>query len=137
VALASVDVDDGIAPAARARGLLLGRSPARRLGLRARITIAFGLGALLLSGVLAGTTYALTRSNLVEQRERAVLRQAYLNAARIQGGLPVVDGTDAAARLGSLQNPTGARPILYQDGSWFAFDAQFGEDALPPARPTG
>ena len=44
------------------RGAAAARCPAGRLGLRARITIAFALGALLLSAILAGTTYALTRA---------------------------------------------------------------------------
>jgi hypothetical protein len=34
------------------------------MGLRARITLAFTLGALVLSALLAGTTFALTRENL-------------------------------------------------------------------------
>ena len=128
------DVIDGVAPAARARGILLGRAPARRLGLRARVTIAFGLGALLLSALLAGTTYALTRTNLIDQRERTVLRQAYFNAAYVQGQLPLGEDDPAGnVLLGSLPNLAGSYPTIFQDGEPFPLQVQFGEDALPLA----
>jgi two-component system sensor histidine kinase MtrB len=51
-----------------------------RLGLRARITATFALGALVLSGVLASTTYLATRGSLLRQRESAAVRQAYFDA---------------------------------------------------------
>ena len=38
-----------------------------RLGLRARITLAFAIGAALLSALLATTTWALTRENLLDR----------------------------------------------------------------------
>jgi signal transduction histidine kinase len=132
-----VAVDDGISPAARARGILLGRSPARRIGLRARVTIAFGLGALLLSAILAGTTYALTRSNLIDQRETAVLRQAYFNASNVQNGLPLEESAEnpnpAQQLLSSLANPTGSSPIIFEDSVYYPLQPEFGEDALPAA----
>ena len=43
----------------------------RPLGLRARITAVFALGALGLSAALAVSTYELTRTSLVSERERA------------------------------------------------------------------
>ena len=48
-----------------------------RLGLRARITIAFAVGALFMSVVLAGATIGLTRRNLLDQRESAATAQTY------------------------------------------------------------
>lgn len=51
-----------------------------RLGLRARITLAFAVGALLLSALLSATTWALTRENLVNQREDAASTIVYQNA---------------------------------------------------------
>ncbi len=130
------DVVDGIDPSARARGVLLGESPARRLGLRARVTIAFALGALLLSVLLAGTTYALTRSNLIDQRERVAVRQAYSNASYVQRQLPLSTddpGIAASNLLSSLGNPTGSSPILYEGDVPFPLQAQFREDDLPLA----
>jgi two-component system, OmpR family, sensor histidine kinase MtrB len=122
-----IDVPDGIAPSARARGVLLRPRPARRLGLRARITLAFGLGALLLSALLAGTTYALTRSNLIEQREDAALTASYFNARRVQAGLPALP-EDILDNLGSL---AASNPFVYQDGEFWNIQAGLSEDDLP------
>ena len=65
-------------PGAFLRGLA--RMRPHRLGLRARITATFALGALVLSGVLATTTYLATRGSLLRQRESAAIRQAYFDA---------------------------------------------------------
>ena len=46
----------------------LSRFRPRRLGLRARITMTFALGALALSVLLAGTTYLVARQTLLRQR---------------------------------------------------------------------
>ena len=55
------------APAARPGPLKL---IPRRLGLRARITLSFAIGAFLLSTLFAFVTYAFTRSAILRQRER-------------------------------------------------------------------
>lgn len=106
-----------------------------RPGLRARITLAFGLGALLLSTVLAGTTWTLTRSQLLDQRERTSLRQAYLNARLVRDGLSSAeDASDfnALDLLGSLQTPVGAQPMLVFQGEFYSQSpVEFGEGSLP------
>ncbi len=99
----------------------------RRLGLRARITLAFAVGALLLSALLAGTTWALTRENLLNQREDAATVVVYQNAEIVQQR---VRDTDAQTLLGSLRT-LGAQPILYNDGEYVALTPEFGQDALP------
>ena len=58
-------------------------SPTRRLGLRARITLAFAVGALLLSALLSATTWALTRENLLNQEDSAMLL-VFQNAGTVQ-----------------------------------------------------
>ena len=85
----------------------------RSLGLRARITAVFALGALALSAALAVATYELTRSSLLEERERASVRAAYLDAAFIRTGLGGEDPDISAA----LQAPDAAtaRRALQQD----------------------
>lgn len=111
------------------------RLPVHRPGLRARITLAFGLGALLLSTVLAGTTWTLTRSQLLDQRERTSLRQVYLNARLVRDSLgSAVDAGDfnALDLLGSLQTPVGAQPMLVFDGDFYSRSpVDFGEESLP------
>ena len=56
----------------RARSFARRHRP-RRMGVRTRILVTFGVGALVLSSVLSFLTYTLTRSNL---REREVDRKS-------------------------------------------------------------
>jgi signal transduction histidine kinase len=103
---------------------------ARRLGLRARITLAFAIGALLLSALLSGTTWALTRENLVNQREDSAMVLVFQNARTVQGRVANPD-TDQQALLSSLSTARGARPILYYDDKYVPLTPEFGQDALP------
>ena len=106
-----------------------------RPGLRARITVAFALGALLLSTVLAATTWTLTRSQLLDQRERTSLRQVFLNARLVRDSLGTSqDASDfnALDLLGSLQTPVGAQPMLVFQGDFYSQSpVEFGESSLP------
>jgi signal transduction histidine kinase len=109
-----------------------------RLGLRARITIAFAVGALLMSAVLAAATLGLTRQNLLDQRESSAEARTFQNARTAAQQLPgrstedepQADATDV---LASLQTPTGSNPILEHDGHWYARAPEIGKEALPAA----
>jgi signal transduction histidine kinase len=101
----------------------------RRLGLRARITLAFAVGALLLSVLLATTTWALTRANLLSQREDSATVVVYQNAGIVQ---QTVRDADALTLLGSLRT-LGAQPILYNGEAYIAQNPEYGQDALPKA----
>ena len=92
-----------------------------RLGLRARFTIAFALGGLVLSALLAAVTYGLVRENIVRQRETSATRQVFLNANFIRDSLRTA-GLQPSQLLDGLQTPTGAEPILVVD----ALAAQWG-----------
>ena len=70
----------------RARRLIRRALP-RRIGLRNRILIIFGAGSLILSIILALSTFGFTRTSLVNQRELTEINQAYINARRIQNEL--------------------------------------------------
>ena len=104
----------------------------RRLGLRARITTVFALGALFLSASLAGTTYQLTRQSLLDERERAAVRAAYFDAALVQQGLGGTE-PDLAQVLRSLDTGEQRRPLIRRDGQWFARTA---DDGLTGSVPT-
>jgi signal transduction histidine kinase len=104
----------------------------RRLGLRTRITLAFAFGALFLSALLAGTTWALTRENLLNQRESAATRLVYQNASVVRDRLGPAD-PDPVDLLSSLQTPAGSRPVLLIGDEWFPLSPEYGEDALPLA----
>jgi two-component system sensor histidine kinase MtrB len=108
-----------------------------RLGLRARITIAFAVGALIMAVVLAAATLGLTRQNLLDQRESSATARTYQNAATASLQLPddpsassEVDPTDV---LASLQTPSGSNPVLAVGDRWYARAPEFGEDVLPSA----
>lgn len=79
-----------------------------RFGLRARILSTFGLGSLALSAFLAISTYNLTRSSVVEDRESSALNLASPNAKEvnkwIQSGVKTArdEMAGAALRLSGL-----------------------------------
>lgn len=107
------------------------RSPLRRIpsiGVRNRILIAFGSGALILSVVLAFTTYGITKSNLVKQRESASINQAYINARRVQHDL-IADPTNVTETLNQLGSTE--RLLLFRN-IWGTSSALFGPNQIPP-----
>jgi two-component system sensor histidine kinase MtrB len=101
----------------------------RRLGLRARITLAFAVGALLLSALLSVTTLALTRENLLNQRENSATLVLFQNAGIVQR--LVTPDSDTQLILSSLTSPLAGRPILYYDDEFVPLSPEFGQDALP------
>lgn len=102
-----------------------------RLGLRARVTFAFALGALTLSAVLSFLTYGLTRNYLVQQREESAVSQAYLNGRVVRDALRSPE-PDVAKLLTSLENPAGTGSVLRFRDRWFVNSLAVGSDALPP-----
>ncbi len=124
--------DTGAAAAAPAHSIArrLRRVRLRRLSMRARITLAFALGALFLSSVLSVVTFGLTRSTLIRQREAGALRQAYLNASVLAPRLTAAS-PDVAEQLQALQTPTGANPLVLFRGRWTTSNVQFSESQLP------
>ena len=84
----------------------------RRIGLRHRILISFGAGAMILSAVLAITTYGFTRSSFVQQRETAEINQAFANAKRVQTDLLA----NPADVIGALEQFGSAQRLLYSNG---------------------
>ncbi len=105
--------------------------PFKPLGLRARITSAFALGALLLSSLLSLSTYSLTRSSLLIERERAAVRAAYGDASLLTTSLDVPN-PDVGATLQSLNAGELRSPLLRRGGQWFASTADNGlTEAIP------
>jgi two-component system sensor histidine kinase MtrB len=103
--------------------------PTRRFGLRARITVAFGLGALLLSMLLAGIVYGLTRQNLLSQRESSSTASILDNAVNVDGTLrPDADITEVLSSVPARQGPS---IIRYQDQWLPSNEAEFGDIRLP------
>jgi signal transduction histidine kinase len=96
--------------------------------------MAFALGAMLLSAILAGTTFALTRANLLSQRESAVLSRVYVDANVVTKGLPGRDPTHIQDQfLPSLQLPAGSKPLLhFRDGWFFSVTAALKDEKVIP-----
>ncbi len=104
--------------------------PRRRLGLRARLTLTYALGAALLSAFLAVTTFGLTRENLVKQHEDTAVSQAFLNAFYVGKGLD--PNIQIESLIGSLPTPEGAQLVIEYQGKWSSKNPiDFDRDALP------
>lgn len=132
---ADLDVEAPTVPVHRRRLRL--PLPAR-LGLRARITFAFAATAAILSALMAGTTWGLTRENLINQREAAVISQATGNSLKMARRIAVTqDNRELEAALASLDTPISSRPSveLRTPGgtTTAAVQATSGPSAVPAA----
>jgi two-component system, OmpR family, sensor histidine kinase MtrB len=122
------------------------------LGLRARVTLTFALGALLLSAVLSVITFGLTRENVLNQREQTAVTTALRNATTaksqvesLRAQLTPSPGPGSAQTgpcqalqpvLDGLPNPEGAWSLLYlrTSDSWCGTNTTRFESAdVPPA----
>lgn len=113
----------------------LGPALPARLGLRARITFAFAATTAVLSALMAGTTWGLTRENLINQRDAAATRQVRLDAETIAGALDAnSDRATLRRTLQGLRAPTSARPILLIEGQApIIIQPGTGADIIPEA----
>jgi hypothetical protein len=101
----------------------LARSQPRQLGLRTRIFLMFGFGALFLAVFLATVAYTFTRSSVVTERDRAALEQAYRNAQVAQNELST-NNPSASAALERLRSLGVSRFAINYRGTWSAPTAQ-------------
>ena len=101
-----------------------------RLGLRARVTVTFGLGALALSATMAGLTYLTARQFILHERETAILRQAYVNASLARSSLRTPN-QNITQLLENLDTLPGSLSVLEQRGQWYADSPSVGERAIP------
>ncbi|MGW4500305.1 sensor histidine kinase [Micromonospora sp. NPDC004336] len=104
----------------------------RRLGLRARVSAGFAVGALLLSASMALVSYELTRRSLLDERERTAVRAAYFDAAVVRTGLDTEE-PDVVEVLRSLDTGGNRRPLLHRGDDWYARRADTGLTAAIPA----
>lgn len=100
------------------------------LGLRARVTVAFGFGALALSAVLSILAYGLVRNYLLDQREDGAMSQTFLNAKLVRDTLrsPDVEGSGG---LTSIETPNRGGAVLRHGDRWSQNSILVGRDALP------
>lgn len=91
----------------------------RGRGLRASVMLAFALGALALSTILALGTYLSARHFLLDQRERTATRQAFTDSALVRESL-LTPGAQVSDVLGSISPPAGAVIYVRLDGEWYS-----------------
>ncbi|WP_306206346.1 sensor histidine kinase [Actinoplanes sp. RD1] len=104
----------------------------RRLGLRARVTAAFAVGALALSACVTLVSYELTRRTLAQERESTAVRAAYFDAAVVDSGLAGSD-PDVLALLRSLDTGADRDALLQWHGRWYSLTADLPvRAAVPP-----
>ena len=108
----------------------LHRLRSHRVGLRSRILATFTLGVAALAVVLAFTTYGLTRSTLLRQREDTALRQAYSDARGVRAILRS-NPTSAKAALDGVSDVGPAEPLLRYRDEWANTSPKFTPDSLP------
>lgn len=90
-----------------------------RRGLRASVVTAFAAGALLISLILAFSTYFSARHYLIEQRERNALQQAYIDAALVKERLRT-KGVNVAEVLAEIAQPSRTVVYVHLDGEWYS-----------------
>ncbi|MGH8893722.1 MAG: sensor histidine kinase [Actinomycetes bacterium] len=100
------------------------------IGLRTTIMLSFAVGAMALSATMAVGTYLVARNYLVEQRERAALRQAFADASYVRDGL-LTSGAEVSDVLGAVSPPADATVVVRRADRWFSSSLQVGEDDVP------
>ena len=101
-----------------------------KLGIGARITALFGLGALLLSILMGGLSYFTTRHFLLAGRETAAQHQAFNNALLVRSSLLSGD-TQYVTLLASIDAGTGAHSILYHQSKAYVSSLSVNSSSLP------
>jgi two-component system sensor histidine kinase MtrB len=107
-------------------------APGLPRGLRARIVLAFAAGTLLVSAVLVVTTFLLARSYLLDQREGAATRQAFVDANLLRSRLATA-GSDVGDVLPDLVPSGGADVVVRRDGAWYSSGLDVGARDVPGA----
>lgn len=104
------------------------------LGLRARVTVLFGLGALVLSVMMGGLAYFTARHFLVSERQNASVHQAYLNAKLVRSTLPQAElsPTGIVKLLTATDSGNaGSSSVLDVNGKWYDRSISVGELDIP------
>jgi two-component system, OmpR family, sensor histidine kinase MtrB len=103
-----------------------------KLGIGARITAVFGLGALLLSALLGGTSYFTVRHFLLAGRETAAQQQAFGNASLVRDALESGDTpTQYVPLLTQIDAGTNAHSVLYHRSKAYASSLSVNASSIP------
>lgn len=110
---------------------MAGRQPVwHGLGIGARITAIFGLGALLLSASMGGLSYFTTRHFLLAERESAAQHQAFANATLVRSALQL-GNTQYADLLASLDAGSDSHSVLIHRSTPYSSSLSLSVSAIP------
>jgi signal transduction histidine kinase len=101
-----------------------------KLGIGARITAVFGLGALVLSVLLGGTAYFTVRHFLLGGREAAAQQTAFSNASVMRTYLESGD-TNYVFELGQIDAGTATHSVLYHRSKVYVSSLSVNASAIP------
>ena len=104
----------------------------RRLGLHARLTAAFAVGALVLSILLSALAYGFVREEFADNREEEAVSEVVGNAEVVREFLRT-EQINRRSVLERLRTPVGGSPVLLSDEQWYPRDIDRGRKELPPA----
>ena len=104
-----------------------------RRGLRRRITSAFAVGGLLLASTISFATLALTRQNLLEERNETAFSVFANNGRRVRNELTAeTDDEGRRAIVERLRQTSGTFPLLRVGDEWTSADPLvFNREAVP------
>src|ERR1700689_3363084 len=100
------------------------------MGIGARITAIFGLGALLLSFSMGGLSYFTTRHFLLAERESAAQNQAFANALVVRSSL-ASGNTQYLELLASLDVGSDSSSILIHKQKPYSTSLSLNESSIP------
>ncbi len=88
-----------------------------RLGLRARVAVAFAVLSLMVAGTVSITTYAFASWYLISQRETTALTRAALDSRAT--GASLSDGLDPSAALSQIPSVGTSQPMIRVGSTWY------------------
>ncbi len=100
------------------------------MGLRARVTATFAIGALALSTLMAGITYFAARQAFLNEHQSANQHQAFVNTSLIKNSLRS-PGVNIEQLIGSVDTLPGSLSVLHAGGQWYATSISVSQSALP------
>lgn len=102
----------------------------RLRGLRARVMLSFGLGALLVSTTFAVVSYSVASSYLVRQRETTVTRLAFSDANFVRDRFATA-GVRVPDILTAVDPPEQTSVVIRRDQRWYASALKTDVEDIP------
>ena len=106
------------------------RHAATLLPLRARVSLAFGLVSVVVTGAIAVATWELSSNYMLQQRQDSAVRQATVNARLVEAA--VMSHSDALGELlTGLGSEVESAVLLVDDGKWISSGNLVNPQTLP------